>query len=223
MVTALQSKAQLGLLADDAAETVSFMVRRTSGSWESRRLQLLDTVPGVAAFYSEASTALAVDLYADSRAAAGVSSRFAVEQVVLDRTVKIRRGVAWASEPLAVGDDPTTVARLAIIAQKEMHESYRDTIITNQRRDPSSVGWQRIARAGACGMCRMLADRGAVYRQSTATFAAHNDCRCTAAPIFRGGEVGPEADAMQYMVSRRSKTPAQRARIREYLKANYPD
>src|SRR5699024_7979625 len=30
--------------------------------------------------------------------------------------------------------------------------------------DPSSVGWQRLAYAGACAFCRMLAGRGAVYK-----------------------------------------------------------
>lgn len=103
MVTALESKAQLTLLGDDAEDQVRWMLRRSSGSWESRRLQLLDTVPGVVAFYSEGSSALAADFYDDART--GTVGDYRATPVILDRTVKIRRGVAWASEPLSIDDD----------------------------------------------------------------------------------------------------------------------
>ena len=99
----------------------------------------------------------------------------------------------------------------------EMARPYRDTIITNRKQDPACVGWKRITRGSkSCGFCKGLADRGAVYRKDTATFAAHDDCMCTAAPVFRGGLIGPEADTMQYMASKRRRTPAERQRIREW-------
>lgn len=221
MVTAQESKRLLTLLGDDAEDQVRWMLRRTSGGWESRRLQLLDTVPGVLAFYSEGSAALAADFYDDARA--GVAGRFSAAPVVLDRMVKIRRGVVWASEPLSVDDDELAAARFAQLMRSEMARPYRDTVLSNRQRDPQAVGWTRITRgSGSCGFCKGLADRGAVYRKETATFAAHDDCMCTAAPVFRGGAIGPEADTMQYMASKRRRTPAERRRIREWA-ATYDD
>lgn len=222
MVTALESKAQLTLLGDDAEDTVRWMLRRSSGRWESRRVQLLDTVPDVLGFYSEGSAALAVDFYEDARA--GVAGRFSAAPVVLDRTVKIRRGVVWASEPLSVDDDELAAARFAQLMRSEMARPYRDTVLSNRQRDPQAVGWMRITRGSAsCRFCRMLADRGAVYREATVRFAAHDDCMCTAAPVFRGGEVGPEASTVQYMASKRRRSPRERAFVRDYLEGNFPD
>ena len=221
MVTALESKAQLTLLGDDAEDQVRWMLRRSSGQWESRRLQMLDTVPGVVAFYSEGSSALAADFYDDARV--GASGLFSATPVVLDRTVKIRRGIAWASEPLSIDDDELAAARFAQLMRTEMARPYRNTIITNRKQDPACIGWKRITRGSkSCGFCKGLADRGAVYRKDTAIFAAHDDCMCTAAPVFRGGLIGPEADTMQYMASKRRRTPAERQRIREWA-ATYED
>lgn len=223
MVTARESKQLLTLLADDAEDQVRWMLRRSSGRWESRRLQMLDTVPDVVGFYSEGSAALAADFYDESRV--GVrGSRFDASAVVLDRTVKIRRGVAWASEPLSVDDDELAAARFAQLMRSEMARPYRDTILTNQKQDPACVGWTRITRGSkSCKFCRMLADRGAVYRKETATFAAHDDCMCTAAPVFVGRQMGPEANVAQYMASGRRRTAKEKAFLRDYLEGNYSD
>jgi len=185
-------------------------------------VQLLDTVPGVVAFYSEGSAALAVDLYDDMRV--GTEGRYSAAPVILDRSVEIRRGVAWASEPLSVDDDELAAARLTKLMRSEMARPYRDTILTNRKKDPASVGWTRITRGPkSCKFCRMLADRGAVYKKATATFAAHDDCMCTAAPVFKGGEVGPEANTAQYVASKRRRTAKEKAFLRDYLAGNYPD
>lgn len=217
MVTPLESKALLTTLGDDAEDTVRWMIRRTDGSFESRRLQLLDTVPDVAAFYSEGSAALATDLYDDARV--GVPGSYAAVPVVLDRSVKIRRGVAWASEPLSINDADAAAARMAKLIRSEMARPYRDTIITNRQQDKACVGWKRIARGESCKFCKALADRGAVYRESTAYFASHDACMCTCAPVFKGREVGPEADVMQYMASKRRRTDKERAAIRDWVAA----
>jgi len=222
MVTAQESKQLLALLGDDAEDQVRWMLRRSSGQWESRRLQLLDTLPDVVGFYSEGSAALAADFYDDARV--GVAGSYAAAPVLLDRTVKIRRGVAWASEPLSVDDDELAAARFAKLMRSEMARPYRDTILTNQKQDPAAVGWKRITRGSAsCTFCRMLAARGAVYRKDTATFAAHDDCMCTAAPVFKGSAVGPEANTVQYMASKRRRTPKEKAFLRDYLAGNFPD
>lgn len=213
-MTALESKRALTLLGDDAEDTARWMVGRTSGSFESRRLQLLDTVPGVIGYYSEGSAALAAEAYMDARL--GVAGSFAAAPIVLDRTVKIRRGVAWASDPLKVGDFELSAARLSKLARSEMTRPYRDTTLGNGARDGMFVGYKRIARAASCGFCKALADRGAVFKQNTAYFAAHDNCQCTAAAAFVGQPHGPEASVMQYTASKRRRTPAEKAAINDW-------
>lgn len=213
-MTALESKQALTLLGDDAEDTARWMVDRTSGSFESRRLQLLDTVPGVIGYYSEGSAALAADAYMDARL--GVSGGFAAAPIVLDRTVKIRRGVAWAADPMSLGDFGLASSRFAKLVRTEMTRPYRDTTLRNGANDGMFVGYQRIARAASCGFCKALAARGAVFKQNTAYFAAHDSCQCTAAAAFVGQPHGPEATVMQYMASKRRRTPAEKAQINDW-------
>ena len=213
-MTALESKQALTLLADDSEDTARWMVSRTAGSFESRRLQLLDTVPDVIGYYSAGSAALAVDAYMDARM--GVASSFAAAPIVLDRTVKIRRGVAWASSPLSFGDIELSASRMSKLVRTEITRPYRDTTLRNGANDGQFVGYKRIARAASCGFCKALADRGAVYKQNTAYFAAHDDCQCTAAAAFVGQPHGPEASVMQYMASKRRRTPAEKAAINNW-------
>lgn len=223
MVTANESKAALRIVTDESVATSVGLLTALPGSPTARRAALLESVPEIIGYFSEGSAALAVDFYEETREVAGVSDRtFVTRFASNDRTVKIRRGVAWASDPLFDGDEALASSRLAEIVQLETSNPYRDTILTNRRADPAAAGWQRIT-GQCCRFCRMLGDRGAVYREATARFAAHPNCDCTAAPVFDGGEMGPEASAMQYMASRRNRTPATRARIRDYLDANYPE
>jgi len=227
MPSARQSRAVLQLLTADALGNTRELVSRLRGTAEQRRLVLLESVPGLIGYYSDGSAALAADFYEEEREAAGLASGFAVEAVVADRIVEQRRGVAWASSPLFDEDLASSGAagslvasRLAEVVQLETARPYRDTILSNRRADPQAVGWRRVT-AGGCRFCRMLADRGAVYREATARFAAHTNCHCSAQPVFVGGDVGEEASAIQYLASRRSRTPAQRAQVRSYLDSVY--
>jgi len=69
----------------------------------------------------------------------------------------------------------------------------------------------------------MLADRGAVFLDTSAVFAAHPNCKCTAQPVFGTDDYGEEANVMQYMASRKRSSPEARARLRDYLNTNYSD
>lgn len=220
MTTAQESKAALQLVTGAAVDAVVSALGRISGSPEQQRALLLDIAPAVIAHYSDGSSALAADFYDDERERAAPPKLYLAEPVILDRMVKIRRAVAWASDPL-FGDEPEKSAgRLAEVVQLETARPYRDTILTNRRRDPSAVGWRRVTNGG-CKLCRMLADRGAVYEDTTARFAAHTNCKCTAQPVFSSQDYGDEANVMQYMASRRKRTPEQQEVLREYLRVNY--
>lgn len=222
MPTPSESRAALQLVTAAAVGTSVELLNRVSGSPERVRAALLDGVPEVVGYYADGSAALAADFYEEERELAGVRSLFVPELVVADRAVKLRRAVAWASEPLFNDDNLTTAQRLAEVVQLESARPYRDTITGNQRRDPDAVGWRRIT-AGGCKFCVMLAARGAVYKASTARFAAHTNCHCTAQPVFSTNDTGEEASVMQYVASRRSRTPAQQAELRDYLNTYYED
>lgn len=221
MPTALESRRALTLVADVAVATSLQLLRSTSGSAEQRRYDLLGGIPEVVAYYQEGSAALAADFYDDERDLAGVAGSFDTDLVIVDRTVKLRRAIAWSAEPLFDGDDVLAGKRLAGIVQLETARSYRDTVTANTERDPQAIGWRRVA-SGGCKFCAMLAARGAVYTANTARFAAHGHCHCTAAPAFVGYD-GPEASTVQYVASKKNRTPAQRAQLREYLNENFAD
>lgn len=220
MLTVSESKAALQIVTSAAVSSAVTALGRLSGSPEQRRAVLLEAVPGVIGYYSEGSSALAADFYDDERERASAPKLYLAEPIIEDRVVKIRRAVAWASEPLFGDDLEKSAGRLAEVVNLETARPFRDTILTNRRRDPSAAGWRRVT-SGGCKMCRMLADRGAVYMESTARFAAHPACKCTAQPVFSSSDYGDEADAMQYMASRRKRTPAQQEVLSEYLRVNY--
>jgi hypothetical protein len=220
MPSAREARAALVLLSGDAVATASELLGRTRGAAEARRYALLESVPGLIGYYADGTSALAADYYEDAREDAGVTSRFLAEPVVADRTVKIRRAVAWASEPLFDAAEVDASKRLAEVVQFEVARPFRDTVTVNRRRDPESVGWRRVT-SGGCAFCRMLADRGAVYRTDTARFAAHPHCNCGAEPVFAANDTGETASVLQYVASKKNRTPAQRAELRDYLAANY--
>jgi hypothetical protein len=226
--TALESRAALTLVTGAAVDAVGRVLGSLTGSPEAVRADLLDAVPSLIAYYADGSSALAADFYDDERERAAARGRFQAEPVVLDRGEKIGRALAWAAQPL-VDSDGDTQHRLAEVVRFETTRPYRDTMLENRRRDPQSEGWRRVARATACSFCRMLADRGAVYRDETVRFAAHGTnkrggggtCQCTAAPVFRGGETGPEASVVQYVASKRRPSARDRERVRKYVAENY--
>lgn len=220
MPTAQESRRALNLVADDATAASLALLSATVGDPVQRRLQLLDSVPELVGYYTDGTAALAADYYEEVRTQAGVQSPFVTDLVIADRVVPIRRGIAWASDPLFTGEDELTAARLVQVVQPEVVRPYRDTILSNRKRDPASVGWRRVT-AGGCKFCRMLADRGAVYREDTARFAAHPGCHCSAEPVFGANDTGETASVMQYMASKSRRSPAQQQKLRDYLEANY--
>ncbi len=220
MPSPLESQAALRRLTYQADQTVRALLAGLTGTPEQILAQLLEAMPELISYFSDGSAALAADLFDDLRDMADTRRLFRADPVVLDRTVKIRNAVAWAVTP-DENSSVTSVQKLASIAKTEVARPYRDTITLNSRRDPDSVGWARVA-GDSCGFCRLLASRGAVYKRDTALFASHENCDCTARPAFYG-DPGPEASVMQYMASKRSKTPAQRAALRDYIAGNFPD
>ena len=223
MPSPAETRVALTLVTGAAENAVERGLARLSGSPEQRQADVFDLALAAIVYYSDGSSALAADFYDDERDKVSPRSRFMAEPVILDRGEKQRRMLGWATKPLWEDDLEQVRLRLLPEVQKEVATPFRDTITFNSRRDPASAGWERVASGAGCKFCRMLADRGAVYKQDAARFASHANCHCTARPVFVGGEYGPEASAMQYLASGRRTTKRSRERLRDYLAEHYGD
>ena len=219
---ASQVRSALAAVADSGVARLAAVLPLLSGSPESMRADLLDVTPSLVLAYADGSSALAADWYDDLREESSPRTAFQAEPVVADRSEKIARLVAWASQPLFEPEPSVEKVALRLLpdVQKEIARPFRDTITTNSRRDSWSGGWRRVSSGSGCKFCRMLADRGAVYRAETARFASHGNCHCSAEPVFKG-QPGEPAGVMQYVASQRRRSDRDRARLREYLDANY--
>lgn len=195
-------------------------IRLVGTNPDRTRDALVAATPDIVAYYSDGTAALAADHYDDLRAAADAPGRYTAEPVVRLREEKIRTGALWAVEPLyrPEPDRALAIQRISDVVQYETARPFRDTITLNTRRDPASVGWQRVTSGSSCKFCSMLAGRGAVYRAASARFASHPGCDCAAAPVF-DGQPGREASVMQYVASQRKRTPRQQQALRDHLAA----
>lgn len=188
---------------------------------------LLASVPLVVPSYYDAAGALAVDWYDEIREESRPDTLYVPEIIGDPATDWIEReaqkylreldGIDFEAQVAAMADEITR------LAEKEVARGYRDSVLGNTRQDKDAIGWSRVTRPGACKLCVMIADRGAVFRKETANFAAHKSCHCSARPEFRNGTHGPEASVEQYLATTKRRTAAQQKRLREYLNTNYPD
>jgi hypothetical protein len=101
-------------------------------------------------------------------------------------------------------------------ATKLVLDAGRQEVIDLGNVDKAVTRWSRVT-SGGCDFCRMLADKGGVFYESTADFAAHDHCQCAAVPEFGDGSKA----ARDYTGATRSRTQADRDALREYLNANY--
>lgn len=60
----------------------------------------------------------------------------------------------------------------------------RSVILNTTTQDRRYAGWQRTGNP-QCDFCKLLIGRGAVYKEATATFDAHDHCGCSAEPAYR--------------------------------------
>lgn len=89
----------------------------------------------------------------------------------------------------------TASVTLSGSASRLVLEGGRETVHRSAERDGQSLGYMRITDADPCHFCSMLASRGPVYKtQATAGDPRgggkryHDQCACTAAPIFGSDE-----------------------------------
>lgn len=208
------------------AELVARDLEAFWGSLDLRRPELarealLDFVPDLVEQYGLGAAAVAAEWYDEQRAARGVAGRFEAIAAAPTSADAVEQMVRFGAQHLFTDDPGQTLAYVQQRATKHALQPGRDTITLSSDRDPFAAGWRRVTRAGSCKFCRMLADRGAVYRESTVHFASHGACNCAAVPAW--DRDAPEVDVRAYVASQRtsSMSPRQReahtARVREYL------
>lgn len=163
----------------------------------------LAAMNAVIAQYAQVSSSLAADFYDTQRDAASVSGVFAAAIIDQPSQGQTDASLRWATKDLWPRDsaDPKTTdaqrepidvrleqaeKKAEAVAQKLVADTGRDTVQGAVRSDRQAVAWARSAALGACAFCRMLAIRGAVFKQDTVDFRAHSGCHCMAIPVFRG-------------------------------------
>lgn len=78
--------------------------------------------------------------------------------------------------------------RFAEIVAAETQRTYREMVANNA--GSQRKAWRRVAQANACAFCAMLASRGPVYTETTASIRKHDGlryhrgCKCTAEPWY---------------------------------------
>lgn len=225
-------RAGLVLITAAAAAAIAAIVAETAVKGVAAvRKALFDAVPLIAQQYADAAAELGAAWYNDLRDAADPGGdHLAAPMPKLDEDA-IRASIAKATERLLAEIDPADLSReyeetLAAVQssiQKDVADALRDTVIENAKTDGEAVGYQRFTRGvDACPFCRLLADKGAIFKKETAYFAAHTDCHCLAGPVFKNQkERYPDASVVQYTASRRHRTQAERDRLRDYLRDKY--
>lgn len=184
----------------------------------------IDAVTEVVARYSETSATLAADFYDRERAAAGVPGSFTVPLADPPPDEQVDSSLRWATKDLWPRDE--TVATVAqhepldvrleaamtkadSTTQKLVADRGRATLRQSVNSDPQAVAYARAAALGACAFCRLMASRGAVYKNArtagrdanelftgdASVVKFHNDCHCAIVPVFRGQrfELSPHA------------------------------
>lgn len=167
-----------------------------------------DAYPALVTPYIAASSDLTAVYYTDLPAGPG-GSEFVAVPADLPLEKQLAASARWAT---AQGDPADA---LKGSATRAVFTGSRNTVILNARRE--GIRWARHASANACGFCRMLATRGAVYRGEALAKKSHDRCHCTAVPD-RDGTYEPPAYVEQWQAdynlarSDGASTPAQIAR-----------
>lgn len=184
----------------------------------------IEAVTAVVARYSEVAATLAADFYDGERAAASVSGTFTVPLAGAPPGEQTSNSLRWATKDLWPRDEvDATVAQLEPLdvrleaamtkadgaTQRLVADRGRTTIRQAVDGDPGAVAYARAAALGACSFCKLMASRGAVYRNAqtagrdanglftgdASVVKFHNNCHCGIVPVFRGQrfELSPQA------------------------------
>lgn len=142
-----------------------------------------------------ASAGLAATYLRAMRAEAGVAGKAPLEVAGRAPTAQITASMSATSlaairTALGAGQNINQAMRTGFVASSGAAsrlalQGGRSTIVDTVKADRHAIGWERVTSGAACDFCTMLADRGAVYREDTADFEAHDHCACMAEPLYQ--------------------------------------
>lgn len=178
---------------------------------------LPDVLPGLVDTWALASAAAAADWYDELRDTEDIDGRFAaIVDELGDLGAQALAG--WAAEPLRQAEPDVAAARYRVEGglSKRVVNAGNRTVTGSAAEDPQARGWMRRTGGGACKFCVMVASRGAVYTRSSSTFACHEHCFCSAAPVW-GDKPLP---VKPFKRSDRPSSAGDRARVRRWIADN---
>lgn len=178
MPSATLLRREVQALAATASDDLDLLWRRLDTPAELEAA-LRDLLPSLIASYGSAAATIAADWYDEARDEVAARGRFTA--IAADTTdLGAQALVGWAlSEAQDVGSLQTLILGGT---QRRIANSSRLTVMGSSIADPAAVGWRRIGDGKSCPFCSLLIGRGAVYRESTADFQAHDHCGCAAVP-----------------------------------------
>lgn len=208
MVTAApEFQGVLAELSGRAGIAVDRLVPRLSGLTEAEGLRFItDAYPALIDPYLSASSKLTTQWYAEQPARQQPAGKSANAQLAGDfrgGPANTQGGKLFVPEPAPL-PDPDRLganARWALLqndpvvalqgsATRAVMDSSRRTVLDNAKRE--GVRWVRYASVTACGFCRMLATRGAVYKSADTALRSHDHCVCLAVPDRNGSYQPPD-------------------------------
>lgn len=217
MPTVVQYQSDLAELVRLAQVDLTVLWREVSDAVIAREL-LSDILPELTAVYGSAAGTLAADWYDEVRVEQEIRGRFSAR--VADVPPRAQTDVIsrWAVSPLfdAEPDFAAALVNASGSLQRLIADVGRETVMGSSITDPQSRGWQRVTDGAACSFCQMLAGRGAVYKESTVSFGAHDHCGCSAAPAF----IGRPVPVKPYTPTTRTITDADRSLTRQWMRDN---
>lgn len=212
MATPTELRVAITDLATLADRDLAVLWRQVSTADDARDA-LMDVLPDLVHTYSLASATISADWYDDLRDMVEARGRFRAiptdpQDLGADSLAR------WGVAPLYAAEPDWSRARTLVKGgmQLRIANASRYTVAGSSLADPAADGWMRQG-SGGCAFCSMLIGRGAVYSEASADFGAHDHCRCSAVPAFKGSP----RPVKPYTPSARKASDADRARVRGWI------
>lgn len=198
-VTAQAGAAQVGLALVVQREVQAAMPGLARVPTEQLPAAVSGFLQHITQKYGAASAALAARQYAVARRASDLLTPFRVKPAAVPDKAYADKTASWVLDSTTdIGQE--FESQLVASAEKMTLDVGRNTIIQNVQSDKAAKGWARIPEPDCCAFCALLATRGVSYKayksEASASFKAHENCRCHVDPVFNSYE--PSAQVRQW-------------------------
>lgn len=116
----------------------------------------------------------------------GTAEAFIAQPVAVDVATTVEPIIGGTMKKFSQGSFVEAQSFLGVAVARAIGNVYRETQAKNAERDPRAVGYQRVASAGACSFCLVVALNQ--YTSYGEDGGYHTHCSCSSVPIFKGQE-----------------------------------